>query len=492
MRHLRNTGRALVGAALLTGSLAGCNDFIEQPDSNPDTIGDPTAEQSYVGSQVGTFFVATSDAARYAGLLTQHASGVDPRFASIENREMQESDIDAMWENIYAGAGLFGTRQALIGADRRNLGRLSGILRIQEAFLFGLAASFWGDVPYTEALQTEIRSPKLDPQEQVYASLQAKLDSAISQLNAGRPISDLERLDLNFGGEAELWVQVAHTLKARFYLHWADAPDAAKANVACGVTNGTRGCLEKARAATANGVKDAGDDWTTRWGTSDTELNPFFIFDIERSNYWRAGFTLVNLMNNGTPATLTDDDPRTSLYFSRATGTFAGQFLGSSPGTSSADPEVNASRFEPNAGPGSSGFNTTIVGCAENYFIQAEANYRLGNEPAARTSALNALGCSEEMWGVSLTAIRGRITAATGAALYRQIMEQKYIALLLNPEVYTDVRRTCTPGLAVSPNGEPLLGRFVYPGTERLNNSSVPAPSAAPVRNANIPATCTG
>ena len=45
-----------------------------------------------------------------------------------------------------------------------------------------------------------------------------------------------------------------------------------------------------------------------------------------------AGYFLTNLLNGGTPAVTTDDDPRLSLFFLPGRGPVAGQYIGSLPG----------------------------------------------------------------------------------------------------------------------------------------------------------------
>ena len=53
-----------------------------------------------------------------------------------------------------------------------------GIGRVLEAMTVGIATDVWGDIPYSQAVSNTI-SPTLDPQEQVYAAIQAKLDTAV-------------------------------------------------------------------------------------------------------------------------------------------------------------------------------------------------------------------------------------------------------------------------------------------------------------------------
>ena len=79
----------------------------------------------------------------------------------------------------------------------------------------------WGDVPYSQASDpSHFPTPQLDPQQQVYAAIQARLDTAIIDLQATGPTNfGAGANDLVYGGDAASWLALAHTLKARYYVH---------------------------------------------------------------------------------------------------------------------------------------------------------------------------------------------------------------------------------------------------------------------------------
>src|SRR6185312_2465670 len=92
----------------------------------------------------------------------------------------------------------------------------AGIGKVWEAFAVGMAASLWGDIPYSEAAG-EVDTPKLDKQADVYAAVQTLLDAAITDLKSGQGKGP-GSADLIYGGDAAKWIQAAHTLKARYYM----------------------------------------------------------------------------------------------------------------------------------------------------------------------------------------------------------------------------------------------------------------------------------
>jgi hypothetical protein len=142
-------------------------------------------------------------------------------------------------------------------------------------------------------------------------------------------------------------------------------------------------------------------------------------------------------------------------------------------------------------GFGDADFDLPIVTCSENYFILAEAEYLVGTEAAARTAANNALDCEEALWGVDLSGVQTTINGLSGAALFDEIMEQKYIAMFLNPESFNDYKRTCRPAITERAGGMP--GRLFYASQERLTNPiNVPPTGTDPndKYNDNDPTPC--
>ena len=74
-------------------------------------------------------------------------------------------------------------------------------------------------------------NPPLDPQLAVYDSVQTLLSRAIVNLAAHGPTNfGPGANDLSYGGNATQWTQLAHTLKARFFMHTAEVRPAAYAS----------------------------------------------------------------------------------------------------------------------------------------------------------------------------------------------------------------------------------------------------------------------
>ena len=109
---------------------------------------------------------------RATSLWLNQLAGIDRQFSSLDQYVYSEDEFDNEMSGLYAGSGLQDLRLARARADSQNLSHTSAVLKIHEAFLFGMAASVWGDLPYSQAGggATQPESP-VDAQEAIYALL---------------------------------------------------------------------------------------------------------------------------------------------------------------------------------------------------------------------------------------------------------------------------------------------------------------------------------
>ncbi len=457
MRYSRwnRVGRAL-GAALLVAAVGAC-DFIDPITTDPNAVPEATTDQLFTGVQVNTWFFGEGQISRLSSLWTQQMTGTDRQFTSLDVYIFNEQDTDGEFQALYTGGGLIDLQEAIALAEEGGRRAYAGILKIHEAYLFGMGASLWGDIPYSEAANAEITTPALDDQATVYSTVQSLLDEAISDLAGG---SGPGAVDQSFGGDVTAWTAVAHTLKARFHMHWAE-------------TDGSR--YNQALSEAQSGIKSVSHNWEAVHSTSATENNAWYQFTRDRSGYISSGDFLLPLMRDS-------DDPRIDSYFTQAGGAYIAPFEAGA---------ADASQLS-ETGRGAPGANFPIATCAENYFIIAEASYQTGNEGGARDAAKSALACQEAYYGVDLTAFKDDFDGVSGAALLEMIMEQKYTALFLNPETWNDYKRTCLPDFAPR-DAQGVPGRFYYGLSERQTNPNVPEPAqqgARAGRNDNDPNPC--
>jgi hypothetical protein len=471
--------------AVLAGSLAGC-DFIQPITEDPNQVPVAQLDQLLVGLTVNNYFMEESQVARMVNVWLQSMDGTDRQYSNFSQYiHDEESDGDIM-NNMYTTGGLIDIRNGQDLATEQNLLKYRGIFKVYEAWIMGMAASEYGDLPYSEAV-AGIEQPALDEQRAIYTAILALLDDAISDLNAGSADLTPAGVDFAYGGNASQWIAAANLLKARFNLHWVEVEGNAR--------------YSDARTAALAGITDASGNMYADHSTSEVEQFFWRQFMRERSGYMVAGVYLTNWMN-------TNSDTRMRYYYSYGSGSFTDTVIGSPPGASTpGDPGTSASELACGVnntngclgfGMGLAEFDYGLLTCHENYFILAEAEYMLGDEAAARTALDNALDCNEDMWvsfygitAVDLDAFRLRNDAMAGATLLTEIMEQKYAAQFLNRDIWNDWKRMCTPGITPFdyPN-QTLPGRMYYSNDERESNVNVPDVGDQPVRNDNDPAAC--
>jgi hypothetical protein len=482
MRNLTHgAGRALCAAAL-AASLGACSNFINDVPGNENVVQNASVSQLFTAIQLNTWLLNEGHLSRLSSLWTNQMAGIDRQFSSLDKYVFGEDEVDTEMSALYPGGGLYDLRLARARADSQTLAHTSAVLKIHEAFLFGMAASVWGDLPYSQAGGgAENPQSPVDTQESIYAATQTLLDQAIGQLAAAGSGSDnalLADRDMSFGGNAAAWTRVAYSLKARFYMHWVEAQaaggaSATAANTACGGN-----CVTKALAAAGNGINTAAGSWTSVHSTASTEANWWNQFNSERSGYIGAGRLMVDSLTARA-------DPRLPIYF---TGP---PYVGSKPGEDNgAASPLNIS----SGGIAAAEAGLPLISCAETQFIIAEAQYRLGATAAANTALQAGIACQEAHFGVNIP----NPPALAGAPLFHEIMMQKYFANFLNMETWNDYKRTCEPNIAAAVKvggslaARPIPSRLFYGESERQSNSNLSTPGSGNngLRNRNDPVTC--
>ena len=201
-------GRA-AAAVLLAGALGGC-EFIESTTSDPNNVSDATVNQLFTGVQVNTFYMSQNYYARAASMWVNQVAGVNAQFNSYDQYQQLEDDTDEEMSAHYGSGGLIDIRAGIELANEEGRRAYAGIFKIYEAYLIGMAADVFGDIPYSQAVDPDVIAPELDEQLEVYAALQTLLDEAIADLAAGG--AGPGSVDLNFNGNVGCWTEVANSL----------------------------------------------------------------------------------------------------------------------------------------------------------------------------------------------------------------------------------------------------------------------------------------
>lgn len=423
----------------------GCEKNLTGPklDKDPNRPSDVPLESLLSAIEVNTFWIYEDFPAWLSTMWMQQMAGTAFQFENFGNYQIAEDVFNSPWHRFYGGGGLVDIRKLRAKAVEEGNKKVEGIAKVLEAFVMGTAASLWGDIPYSEFGESE--TPKLDKQSEVYNALQQLLDEAITDLQSGKGFLD-PSVDHYYGGDETKWIAMAHSLKARFYLEWAEV-DA--------------GNYSNALAEAQQGIASIDDNFKSKHSEVADEENCWYQLEDGRPGYVRAGKFLVELLKER-------NDPRLQIYF----GTDAnGEYTGSDPGEGNSNASyLNADTY------GSKSWSSEFVTWEEMQFIIAECQYANGDETAALATLDNALAGIESKFNITLP--RYSNTGLTGDQVLQAIMTEKYIALFTNLVVWSDWKRTNLPAFKVTYNGQPIPRRFLYPQSERTTNPNIPDPSS--------------
>lgn len=456
---MKTKNTAILIFTALTFTLAACQKAFLDPSLNIDP-NNPTKVTSatLLASTEGLMAYNTGGPlSQFCTLLDQQTAGAANQFAAYGSYSLPTSAFDAAWTDVYqyTMGNLVTLRKQ---ADQNGQLYYGGISRVMLAYQMAQTTDLWGDVPYSQAFagKTSLLTPVFDKQAAIYTSLLSMLDTARSQLSASNgglivPGAD----DFIYKGQPAAWIKAANLLKARLYIHLSKVNPAA--------------CQNAINAINAGGLESNADDCTFTFGTNETNANPYYQINEQRAGDMDYGGHFARLLDSLT-------DPREDRYitnYNMATGT--------------ADLGTHFNRADA---------PVFLLSFAEQNFILAEAQFQTGNRAAAQAAYYNGVKASlskmEEGLPLSATDGRGNIhnpdsSYQAAAKLYlasngtlqpgtemQQIMTQKYIALYLNPEAYSDWRRTGFPGLIPNTNSH-IPRRFAYPLQEyQYNGANVP------------------
>jgi len=381
-------------------------------------------------------------------------------------------------------------------ADPKNV-YYQAIAMIMKAYVFQNLVDCWGDVPYTEAFQTEAGNlkPVYDKQQAIYEDLVVKIDAAIALIQAAPFDANVPTggSDIIYGGNMSKWLKFANTLKLRILVHQAD------------MDGRTAYITGKIATTSAIGYIGAGNGALLNPGflISQGKMNPFYetfynnagTSQSDATTYYFAGKDAVDFMKAVA-------DPRIAKFYQTWDGTsYDGNFFGLSQDALVAQAKTSKlGYFKSAAGVedattliGTGSKPTPILTDFESLFVQAEAAQRgllAGDAQAfyegAVTQSFLYMGLTSAAAGSYLSQASAKTNYANATPENKRevILTQKWLALngIAPVEIWTDYRRTGFPSFIHFSTDNAKLGtgtppvRLLYPQDEvNVNNANVPA-----------------
>jgi hypothetical protein len=343
------------------------------------------------------------------------------------------------------------------------------IIEVLNVYTYAILVETFGNVPYSQALDLNFKTPKYDDGLTIYKDLITRLNKAITNLNTGgKSFGGNDRI---YGGDVSKWIKFANTLKLRMGITISDIPSEA--------------ALAQATVSSAAPFVFTSnlDNADLKYLTATPNTNPLYVDLVAsgRSDFVPAN-TIVDAMN-------TLNDPRRSKYFDNNMddpSTPEVEYIGGENGASNSfgnkthiTPTIQAPDY-----PG------TILDYAQAEFLLAEAAERsLYGTPANAAAHYNAaITASILDWGgttAEATAYLANpaVAYATATGTWKQkIGTQSWIAYYNNSfEGWSSYRRLDFPVLippADAVSDVPL--RYTYPIIEQsLNKASYTQASSA-------------
>ena len=452
---MKNTKYIITALLSLSIFFTSCEKYFEDETASPNDPVTVTPSLLLASAEVATFATYSGQLVRQSCVFSQHFAGTDAGSQSIEiaNYVLTETTNSNEWETIYSGA-VIDCRSIIENYGDANP-YYKGIAKVIMALNIGIATDLWGDVPFTEAGFGNINdnvNPAFESQASILSGLSSLLDGAVSDLSVASGSNEFFPGDDDFiyGGDVDAWKRAARVIQARYANRLSELSPSSSADAVLS-------------ALSSDAMTGVGDDAMMPFSGGTNNINQWFDFESNRGGYYRINATFADML-------VANNDPR--LPF----------FLGEDPGGNySGTPFDNTSNFNTSYvgdyyGTGSSPL--PLVTYVEQKFLEAEARLRKGQMQEAADAHNEAVIASvEQVTADSAPAafVTAFASEDNGSISLEKIMTQKWIAMFIQIETYSDWRRTGFPALTANPNanlsGIPLRLQTVQ--DERLYNSNV-------------------
>ena len=458
-------------------SLAACD--LDEANVNPNQTDDASINVILPPAQVNLMWAINDFASQSTSSLLQYMTGTVNVQLNVTRYEYLPANFNTTWNNhFYAGA--LQSFDIIIDKSTENEAlHYRGISKIMTAMAYSHLVSLWGDVPFTEAINLdEFSLPSYDSGEFIYQEILKMLDEAIEDLNSTSSTSP-SRDDLFYpannaqdwiNNSLPRWIQTANALKARLHNHLSKIDPTGSANAA----------LE---AIDAGVYQSNADHLRVALGTTNDAAGPWFnfLFGTFGQNNIAVNQYIIDMLTDRV-----DDgvhDPRLPYYISPNSD---GEFVGAPNGSTGGIPNLSILGEYVN----SPSAPTNLLTYSEVKFIEAEAAFRINNFDRAADAFNEAVRASiMQVTGAPDPAYEEKFASETAASIQEdgleKIFTEKYIAMFLQTEAWSDWRRSIPAGAPGTTSGIPALEaptpngtngvfprRFLYPQWEMDNNSA--------------------
>lgn len=506
-------------------SATSCDNELTEINQNPNGVDPSQGNPSFLLTQVMVNTALDVGSKGYSGELSAFV-----QYTQKDSWGNNNYDWDGSGWNTYYG-NLRSAKLALQRSQELGYTLHEAIAQILMAQNFVTLADYYGDVPYSNAVQADedVILPTYDSQEAVYKGAIADFVAAAASIsnNMGNLEAFGASQDIFFGGDAEKWMKYANSLALRYYMRLSEKdPSYAQAGVTATLAKPLISSVDEECALAYIGTSDATaqpSNSSTGGASAFNRVKPCTTFtdrlrelNDPRANIWFAPVAIpikvvaaadvpggeddvvVDGVRYINEETLADNglkiydkntwkaDRLAGLSLVDTSSTYVGlpvSYQGSEPYTYNLNPNpvqgggnVHVSLMNDQFKEASGDFlKARVLSYAEVCFLKAEAALK-GWGTDAEGNYNKGVQASLDTWGIGdeyADYIDNAEVAFDGTLA--QIMEQKWIANFATAsEAYLDWRRTGLPDLQTGPFAlsSVIPVRFQYPDEERNINEA--------------------
>src|SRR5690554_3440629 len=206
------------------------------------------------------------------------------------------------WESYY---NILRTNELMIeNANRDGFPFHEAVGLTMRGWLFGQIADYWGDAPYSDALQAytgEMNNlyPAYDTQEQIYEGVLADFRAAAALFATGDNTNVNSDADLYYGGDMEKWEKFANSMLIRYLVRISEKKPEVRTEV-------------EAIVASGNFITTSADDATMDYTGGPNDQWPFLYTDETSSTRYMAASTMIEQLDS-------TNDPRLRVWYAPVT-----------------------------------------------------------------------------------------------------------------------------------------------------------------------------
>lgn len=461
MKNIIHSFRYKLLTAALMLSVSACTEKFDELNTNPNAPSVATADlflphgiqsavDAYWGGSLGMDI---------GDLISQYWARI--QYTDIDQYSISSDVYSGAWQTFHVEALADYQRIYKLGVETKNP-NYQAVALIMRSWVFSLLTDVYGDIPYTQSVQglEGILQPKYDSQKEVYAGIIKELKTANDMIDAVDKTKAIAG-DILFANDVTKWKKFANSLSLRLLNRMLSKTDATM-DVR---TEINRILGDPVKYPVISAVSET---IQLNYLDATNNNNPINQNRKTRDDH-RVSATLVNKL-----AAL--KDARLAIYADKPAD--GGDYKGVPNGLSNAD--ANALGLSKTSKVGAFFVGPTapgvILSYAELLFIKAELAYKgITAAGDAATNYTNGITASHSQYKLTVSPEYLAANAfKTGTEGYKQIMEQKWIALYgQGIEAWTEFRRTGYPELkpsVINVNVGVIPTRLPYPGSEESLN----------------------